>query len=75
MQEKDRFEEVSTFKYLGIPVTRNPVSEEETQARLMNDNRCKWHLSNMLKSKNVLRNMKIRVHKTVVRPIEPLRDL
>uniref|UniRef100_A0A6P7GHM6 Uncharacterized protein LOC114342751 n=1 Tax=Diabrotica virgifera virgifera TaxID=50390 RepID=A0A6P7GHM6_DIAVI len=64
-----KFEEVERFQYLGATFTRRPNIKEEIQARIMAGNRCIFALNNLLRNKNISRGAKIRIYKTVIRPI------
>lgn len=66
---KYTFEEVDRFKYLGVVIERNPGNDEEIQARLMAGNKCIHALKRVFNSKTTSRSLKIRIYKTVVRPI------
>lgn len=64
-----KFEEVDRFSYLGTVITRQPGLTEELEARIMAGSRCVFALSRFLKSKEVSRKVKMRVYKTVIRPV------
>lgn len=64
-----KLEEVDRVKYLGTIITRTPGSSEEIQARLMAGNRCINALNRLLKSKVTSRSLKLRIYKTIIRPI------
>lgn len=64
-----KFEEVERFEYLGTVFTRKPGSKEEIQKRIMAGNRCVYALNKILKSKSVSRGAKIRIYKSVIRPV------
>ncbi|KAJ8913339.1 hypothetical protein NQ315_013310 [Exocentrus adspersus] len=68
-REKYEFEEVEQFTYLGSIFSRKPNIEEEIEARIMAGNRCVAGLRRILKNKNIWRQIKIRLYKTVIRPI------
>ncbi|KAI5642211.1 reverse transcriptase (RNA-dependent DNA polymerase) domain-containing protein [Phthorimaea operculella] len=60
---------VSKFKYLGCTVTDTNQRQEEIDIRIQNALRCSAALHKILTSKLISRRTKIRVYKTVIRPI------
>jgi hypothetical protein len=60
---------VEKFKYLGCTVTDTNTREEEINIRTQNALRCAAALHKALVSKLLSRNTKIRIYKTVIRPI------
>ena len=63
------FEEVETYTYLGTEFCRRPGNREEIQARMMKANKCVQGLRGIIHSKNISRGLKIKLYKTIVRPI------
>uniref|UniRef100_V5GV43 Retrovirus-related Pol polyprotein n=1 Tax=Anoplophora glabripennis TaxID=217634 RepID=V5GV43_ANOGL len=63
-----RFEEVEHFTYLGT-LFRRPKIEEEIEARIMLGNKSVAGLQRILRNKNVSRQTKIRLYKTVITPV------
>ena len=63
------FEKVESSTYRGTVFTRKPETGTEIQTRLMSVNRGIYALSKLLRSKNVSRKTKLRIYKTVLRPI------
>lgn len=63
------FEEVEHYTYLGTEFYRGPNITEEIQARLMKGNRCIQGLRRMLHSKTISRSLKLKIYKTIIRPI------
>ncbi|KAJ8911341.1 hypothetical protein NQ315_014185 [Exocentrus adspersus] len=68
-REKYEFEEVEQFTCLGSIFSRKPNIGEEIEARIMAENKCVAGLRRILRNKNISRQTKIRLYKTVVRPI------
>ncbi|KAI5739997.1 hypothetical protein M8J77_026070 [Diaphorina citri] len=64
-----KFESVSSFKYLGVTLTQDHQEDIEIQARLNAANRS-FHASKKLMSSKLLsRCSKIKLYKTIIRPI------
>ncbi|XP_013173707.1 PREDICTED: uncharacterized protein LOC106122315 [Papilio xuthus] len=57
------------FKYLGCTITDTNTREEEINIRIHNALRCSAALHQVLVSKLLSRRTKIRIYKTVIRPI------
>jgi hypothetical protein len=63
------FRNVSEFKYLGIRVTNQNLTEEEIRRRLNPGNDCYHSVQNLLCSHLLSKNAKIRLYKTVILPV------
>lgn len=63
------FEEVDKSKYLGTVFYRKSDIKGEIRQRLMAGNRCIGSLNRILRSKTISRNLKVRIYRTVIRPI------
>jgi len=63
------FEKVSNFKYLGVDVNESANSHEEINRRIIAGNKCYFSMTPLFKSKLLSRKTKIRLYKTLVRPI------
>jgi hypothetical protein len=63
------FENVSQFKYLGTTVTNKNLVQEEIKRRLNSGNACYNSVQNILSSRLLLRNLKIRIFKTIILPV------
>jgi hypothetical protein len=63
------FERVDKFQYLGSLVTENSENSTEIKTRIAAGNRCYFPLIKLLKSRAVARNTKVRIYKTIIRPV------
>lgn len=63
------FERVQRLKYLGATVTADNNIAEEIKGRIQSGNRCVFALAKLLSSKSLSRTSKIRIYKTVIRPV------
>jgi hypothetical protein len=63
------FENGSQFKYLGTIVTNQNLIQEEIKRRLNSGNACYHSVQNLLSSRLLSKNVKIRIHKTTILPV------
>lgn len=63
------FERVNSFKYLGAVITADNDITEEVKARIQSGNRCMYALDKTLRSKRISRRAKIRIYKSIIRPV------
>jgi hypothetical protein len=63
------FERVEEFKYLGATLTNRNSIHEEIKSRLKSGNACYHLVQNLLSSRLLSKNTKIRVYRTVVLPV------
>jgi len=62
-------EHVKSFKYLGLIVKGNNSIEEEIKGRISLGNKAFYANEDLFKSKLLTKNSKLRMYKTLVRPV------
>jgi hypothetical protein len=60
------FGNLSRFKYLGTTVTNRNLIREEIKRRLNSGNACYHSFQNLLSSRLLSKNLKIRIYKTII---------
>jgi ABC-type phosphate/phosphonate transport system ATPase subunit len=61
-------ERVEGFKYLGTTLTDQNSIQEEIKSRLKLENACFFSVQNLLSSRLLSRNLKIKIYRTIILP-------
>jgi hypothetical protein len=57
------------FKYLGATPTNQNDIRDEIKSRLNSENACYYSVQNLLSSRLISKNLKIKIYKTVILPV------
>ena len=60
------FERVEDFKYLGRTLTNQNSIQEEIKRKLKSGNACYYSLQNLLSSRLLSKNLKIKIYRTII---------
>jgi ribosomal protein S2 len=63
------FENVAQFRYLGSTITNQNLIQEEIKRRFNSGNACYPSVHNLLSSRLLSNNIKIRIYKTIILPV------
>jgi len=63
------FERVEKFKYLGKTLTNENFVREEIKSRLKSGNACYYSVQNLLSFSLLSKNIKIKIHRTIILPV------
>jgi len=67
--DNSTFKNVYEFKYLGTTLTNQNSIVEEIKSRLSSGNSCYHSMQNLLSSRLLLKNLKIKVNGTIILPV------
>ena len=63
------FERVEEFKYFGTTLTNQNSIVEEIKSRSRSGNACYRSVQNLLSSRLLSKNLKIKIHRTIILPV------
>jgi len=63
------FERVEEFKYLGTTLTNQNSIAEEIKIRLRSGSACYHSVQNLLSSRSLSKNLKIKIYRTIILPV------
>jgi len=67
--DNSTFEKVEEFKYLGTTLTNQNSIPEEIKSRLRLGNACYHSVQNLLSSRFLSKNLKIKIYRTKILPV------
>jgi len=67
--DNNTFERVEEFKYLGTTLTNQNSIAEEIKRRLRSGNACYYSEQNLLSSRLLSKNVKIKIYRTIILPV------
>ena len=67
--DNSTFERVEEFKYLGTTLTNQNTIAEEIKSRLRSGNACYHSAQNLLSSRLLSKNLKIKIYRTIILPV------
>ena len=66
--DNSTFERVEEFKYLGTKLTNPNSIAEKIKSRLRSGNACYYSVQNLLSSRLLSKNLKIKIYRTIILP-------
>ena len=67
--DNSTFERVEEFKYLGTTLTNQNSILKEIKSRLRSGNSCCRSVQNLLSSRLLSKNLKIKIYRTIILPV------
>ena len=67
--DNSTFERVEEFKYMGTTLTNQNSILEEIRSRLWSGNACYHSVQNLLSSRMLSKNLKIKIYRTISLPV------
>jgi len=67
--DNSTFERVEELKYMGTTLTNRNSIPEEIKSRLRSGNGCYHSVQNLLSSRLLSKNLKIKIYRTIILPI------
>ena len=67
--DNSTFERVEEFKYLGATLTNKNCIAEEIRSRLRLGNACYHSVQNLLSSRLLSKNLKIKIYRNIILPV------
>ena len=67
--DNSAFERVEEFKYLGTTLTNQNSIAEEIKSRFRSGSSCYHSVQNLLSSRLLSKNLKIKIHRTIIFPV------
>ena len=67
--DNSTFERVEEFKYLGTTLTNQNSIPEEIKSRLRSGTACYHSVQNLLSSRLLSKNLKIKIYRTIILPV------
>src|SRR5215469_9292271 len=67
--DNSSIERVKEFKYLGTTLTNQNSVQEEIKSRLTLGNACYYSVQNLLSSRLLSKNLKIKIYRTIILPV------
>ena len=67
--DNSSIERVEEFKYFGTKLTNQNSIQEEIKSRLKLWNACYYSVQNLLSSRLLSKNLKVKIYKTIILPV------
>ena len=67
--DNSSIEKVEEFKYLGTTLTNQNFIQEEIKSRLKSGNGCYYSVQNLLSSRLVSKNLKLKIYRNIIMPV------